>query len=240
MTDLLYSKLAGVGHLFYKFYFPHEKIAFIIDGYLKKFNCKKIVFFGALIYAAKILQSRGYEITFVDYTKEMVDEAKKVLQNTKFVVSDMRTLELEEKQDAIVLMGRILTYMYTDEDVLKAFSAFKNNLKDSGIIVVDNYEISKIDKGGYFNGIIEVKDKNLTIRRISKISRQKNQPAVYKWDCIYEKAAKGEKEIFEDKNHILRAFSKDEMEELVKKSKLKFIGNFPNFEERSFITVAQK
>lgn len=240
MTNLLYSKLAEVGHLFYKLYFPHEKIASLIDGYLKKFNCKKIVFLGALIYAAKILQKRGYEIVFVDYTKEMVSEAKKVLRGVKFIVSDMRTLELGEKYDAIVLMGRILTYMYTDRDVQRAFSAFKNNLKDSGIIVIDNYETSKIDKGDYFNGVIEVKDKNLIIRRISKTNRQQTQPALYKWDCIYEKIADEEKETFEDKDHILRAFSKDEMKRLVEQSKLKFIGNFPNFEERSFITIAQK
>jgi len=240
MNNLLYSKLAEACHLFYKLYFPHEKISSIIDGYLKKFNCRKIIFFGGLIYVAKILQNKGYEMTFVDYTREMVDEAKKVLCNVKFVISDMKTLKLQEKYDAVVLIGRILTYMYTDKDVLKALNALKDNLKNFGIILMDNYETDKIDKGNYFNGIVKVEDKNLTIRRISKMNRQQILPALYKWDCIYEKMENGKKEVYEDKNHILRAFTKEEIEELIEKSGLKFIENTANFEKRSFITVAQK
>jgi len=245
MDNSLYSKLSEVCREFYKLYFPHQKIAAIINNYLKRNNCKRIVFIGGLVHVAKILQSKGYEITFVDYTEEMIKEAQKVLSNMKFVVSDMRDWDLDEKYDAIVLMGRILTYMYTDKDVQKTLTAFKNNLKEKGVILIDNYEEGKIDQRDYFNGTVEVKDNTMTIRRISSMQKIQSagnvaKPNLYKWDCVYEEIINGKKRSFEDKNHILRAFSRDEMKKLIEDSGLKFVENASNFEERSFVTVSKK
>ena len=240
MANSLYSKLSKVCHSFYRLYFPHEKIALIIDKYLNEHNCKKIVFVGGLVHVAKLLQEKGYEITFVDYTEEMISEARKLISNVKFVVSDMRELNLNEKQDAVVLIGRILTYMYTDEDVKKTLTAFKNNLNKGGIILMDNYETGKIDVGNYFNGTVEVKENNHIIRRISSMTKKQESPALFNWDCVYEEEINGDKRLYEDKNHILRAFSKEEMKNLIEELNLEFIENATNFEKKSFITVARK
>jgi len=243
---ILYSGLSEVCHAFYRMYFPHELIASSIDSILKKHGCKDIIFFGGLVDVAKILHEKGYKLTFVDYTEEMVCEAKKILFDVDFVdfvVSDMRTLNLDEKKDAVILMGRIMTYMYTDKDVMRALSAFRDNLKSGGILIMDNYETGIIDNGNYFNGTVELKDNNRTLRRISKMERKKDHPALYEWDCIYENILYDNKRIiktFSDKGHILRAFTKDEIRSLVEKSGLKFMAHMPNFEKRSFITIAQK
>lgn len=240
MNDNLYSNLANVCHNFYRLYFPHQKIALLIDNYLKKYNCKKIVFIGGLVYVAKILKEKGYEITFVDYTQEMIREAKKVLKDVTFAVSDMRELNLREEYDAVILMGRIFTYLYTNKDVKLTLNAFRKNLKNSGIILIDNYETDKIDKDNYFNGTVELEDGNITIRRISKMIKKKNLPSLYKWDCIYEEIKNGKRNVYEDNNHILRGFSKEEMKKLIEENNLIFIKNADNFEEKSFITLAQK
>lgn len=243
---ILYSDLSEVCHSFYRMYFPHERIASSVDSILKKHNCKDIVFFGGLVYVAQILHEKGYNLTFVDYTEEMVCEAKKILDDVDFIVSDMRTFNLDEKKDAIILMGRIMTYMYTDTDVVRALSAFRDSLKSGGIVIMDNYETGIIDKGDYFNGTVELKDNknnNHTLRRISTIKQKKDHPALYEWDCVYEDiSCANKKDIIRlsDKGHILRAFTKDEIEMLVEKSGLRFIAHMQNFEKRSFITIAQK
>ena len=77
MKNKLYTDLSKVCHSFYRLYFPHTTIATVIDKQLKMNKCKRIVFFGGLIDVAKILKRKGYVITFVDYTQEMVNEAKK-------------------------------------------------------------------------------------------------------------------------------------------------------------------
>lgn len=241
LSKNLYTKLAEINHLYYKYYFPHQKIADSTDKFLKQYHCKKIVFFGGFLDTAQLLQNKGYEMTFVDYTDEMVDEAKKVLKNMDFVTSDMRDPKLSEKQDAIILIGRIMTYMYTDEDVLKSLRAFKDNLNPGGIVIVDNYETGKIDKDQYFNGKIIAKGQGITINRISKMSERQKSPNLYRWDGIYEKVLdSGEKESYEDSDHTLRAFTKDEFQKLVEESGLKFKGHYPNFESKSFITIAQE
>lgn len=240
---ILYSDLSEVCHSFYRMYFPHDRIASSIDSILKEHNCKDIVFFGGLVYVAKILHEKGYNITFVDYTEEMVCEAKKILDEVDFVVSDMRTLKLKEKKDAVVLMGRIMTYMYTDKDVILALDAFIENLKSGGIVIMDNYETGIIDNGGYFNGTVELKDNIRALRRISTMARKKDHPALYEWNCVYEVIfCSSKKDIIRlsDKGHILRAFTKDEIRSLVEKSGLKFIAHIHNFEKRSFITIAGK
>lgn len=240
MSKHLYTKLAKVNSLFYKYYFNHKKIAGLINKFLKKFDCKEIVFFGGFLDTAGFLQQKGYEITFVDYTAEMVNEAKKALKNMDFETFDMRNLKLSTKKDAIILMGRIMTYMYTNDDVLKALRAFKSNLKPGGIIIVDNYETGRIDNDSYFNGKITAKGEGVTINRISKMSKKQDKPSLYRWDGVYEKIpSNGLSESFKDIDHTLRAFTKDEFQELVKESGLKFIGHYPNFEAKSFITVAQ-
>lgn len=239
MDNSLYTNLSDVCHSFYSMYFPHEKIADIIDKKLEKFGCKKIVFFGGLVEVAKILQERGYEIIFADYTEDMVNHAKKVLTGMDFIVSDMRDLALREKQDAIVLMGRILSYMYTNDDMLKAMTAFKKNLKKDGVVLMDSYEEGKITNEGYFTGTIELKKGNHILRRISNIKKKHGSPPLYRWDCIYEDISDGNMKVYNDENHILRAFGKEEIKEIISMSGLKFIESTENFEKISFFTVAQ-
>ena len=240
MANSLYTGLAEVCHLFYKLYFPHQEIADIIDKQLKKFGCKRIAFFGGCIYVAEIVQKKGYDITYVEYTPEMMAQSKKVLRNMRFVLSDMRTLQLDEPHDAIVLMGRIFTYLHTDEDVQKTFNAFASNLKKGGIFIMDNYETGKIDADEYFNGTLESRDAEDVVRRISTMEQVQAQPALYRWDCTYEHLRLGTKESFDDHGHILRAFSKDEIKSLLKEGPLTFIEHAPNFEKRSFVTIAEK
>src|ERR1700735_5654904 len=131
----LYANLAQICHLFYKQYFPHQKIAFRLDGILKKHGCRKIVFIGGLIYVANILRQNGYDINFVDYTKEMLIEAKSVLKNVPMHLGDMRDLPLKKEYDAILAIGRSFTYMHNDKDALKALLSFSRHLRTDGIVI---------------------------------------------------------------------------------------------------------
>lgn len=169
MVNKLYSEFSGICHDFCRMYFPHEKIANIVDKYLKENNCQEILFVGALLDTVKILQNKGYDITFVDYTEEMVEEAKEILDGVSFFVSDIRNINFDKEFDAIVAVGRILTYMHTDEDVVKALNAFFSNLKDGGVVIMDNYEEGRIDKGNYFNGAFELKGECFNMKRMEKI-----------------------------------------------------------------------
>jgi len=240
VSNRLYTHLAEIGSLFYHFHFPHRDIAQQIDICLKRYRCQRIVFFGGFLDTVQLLQERGYDITYVEYTPEMMAQAKKVLRGMNFVLSDMRELNLSEPFDAIILMGRIFTYLHTDFDVQKTFSAFANNLRPGGIVMMDNYETGKIDADAYFNGTVEDRRGTEVVRRISTMEQIQDHPTLYRWDGVYEHVQGDQKESFRDADHILRAFSKDEIEQLLAKSPLAFVEHQPNFEEKSFVTLAQK
>jgi ubiquinone/menaquinone biosynthesis C-methylase UbiE len=240
MAKALYSNLAEICHLFYKQYFPHAKIAARLDKILKAHGCKKIVFIGGLIYVADILRRKGYQITFVDCTQEMLDEARPVLGAVPMVLGDMRHLSLPGTYDAILAIGRSFTYMYNDQDAVKTLSVFRRHLRPAGLVIIDNYETGRIDKGNYFSGAIKTKRKNIAIKRISSIRRKRKTPALYVWDCVYERITGARSSRYVDKGHLLRSFSKTEVEKLIRKSELDFISHYPNFEKRSFVTVARK
>jgi hypothetical protein len=57
---------------------------------------------------------------------------------------------------------------------------------------------------------------------------------------VDEYTRSGQKESFIENNHVLCSFSKQEMEALLQGSPLTLIEDAPNFEERSFVTVAKR
>lgn len=233
----LYSDFAEICSRFYDIYFNHEQIADLIYEHLREFNCKKIVFIGGLVLVAKELQKRGYEITFVDYTEEMIIEAKKRIKDVEFVTADMRSLYLPRVYDAVVCVGRVFTYMHTDEDAGKAIKNFADCLKLNGILIVDNYETGKIEMGDYFNGTIEVRDNNMRIKRISSLELISDKPTIHRWKAVYEVYQDGVKS-YKDKSG-LRSFTKEELKSIIEKNGFRVLRFAKNFEEKSFITVAR-
>lgn len=234
----LYSEFAEICSRFYDAYFNHEKIADLIDEHLRKFNCKKIVFIGGLVLVAKELQKRGYEITFVDYTEEMIREAKKRIKDVEFVKADMRDLHHPRIYDAVVCIGRVFTYMYTGEDAGKSIKNFAECLKPNGVLIVDNYETGKIGKGDYFNGTIEVKDGNMRIKRVSSLKLASDKPTIHVWKAVYEVYQDDVKKLLKEDSD-LRSFTKKELKDIIEKNGFKVLEFAKNFEEKSFITVAR-
>jgi len=236
----LYSDMTRVCHLFYVQYFPHQKIADKLERLLKKRGANTILFIGGLAYVAKKLKQKNYDVTLLEYTPEMLKEAKAILGGSKFVLGDMRDLKVGKKFDAVVAMGRSFTYMASDQEALAALGSFERHLNPGGVVIMDNYETGLMERGAYFNGTIKTGLDGVEVRRISTIKLQRKRPSLYLWDCVYELREQDGIQRFEDKGHGLRSFSKSEIEKLIAKSGLVFVAHHGNFERRSFISVAIK
>jgi hypothetical protein len=130
--------------------------------------------------------------------------------------------------------------MYNDDDALKTLASFKRHLKPRGIAIIDNYEIGKIEVGNYFNGTIRTKSKDISVKRTSRLRRKQNVPAIYRWDCVYSTTDASKTSHYKDEQHLLRGFTKNEIEKLIQKSGMKFVSHHPNFERKSFISIARK
>ena len=83
----------------------------------------------------------GYDITGVDYTSSMLDQAKIKASEAgleiPFIEADIRTLNLQDKYDLIFIPFNSIHHLYKNEDLFKAFCVVKNHLKDGGLFLLD-------------------------------------------------------------------------------------------------------
>lgn len=89
------------------------------------------------------IAKEGYNITGVDITYTMLEEAKtKALEaglEIEFIQADIRTLDLSEKYDLIFIPFNSIHHLYQNEDLFQAFNAVKNHLKEDGLFLLDCY-----------------------------------------------------------------------------------------------------
>jgi ubiquinone/menaquinone biosynthesis C-methylase UbiE len=91
------------------------------------------------------LAKRGYEVTGVDRSENMLARARLKLSNIKspsqplpvFVQGDLRSLELEREFDAVLMMFAVLGYQLTNKDVLAALRTVRRHLKPGGLFICD-------------------------------------------------------------------------------------------------------
>jgi ubiquinone/menaquinone biosynthesis C-methylase UbiE len=212
---------------------PREVAAFVRD---KIGSPKKVLFIGGFFSVAKELQ---FDLTIVDYTDAMVLEAKERLPNTRVVKADMRKLPFENEFDAVIVIGRVFTHMFTDDDVDKALQSIRKSLKSNGVLLFDNYETTKITKTNYFNGVVKVNNDKIEIIRDSTTELTSENPFIVDWKATYTVKKGQEVTTFTDAMPH-RAFSREEISEFVQKNGFKLVATGDNFDETSFYALVQK
>jgi len=89
-----------------------------------------------------MLAQSGYNVWGSDYSKSMLEVARKNLQKRNYNISlhqcDFRFLEQEFDItfDAIVCLTNSLPHLHTDEDLLTALRSMKNRLNKNGLLVL--------------------------------------------------------------------------------------------------------
>lgn len=235
----LYSDLADVCVKFYDLVIDSKKVAEFVDSKIKKYSPKKILFVGGFFNVAKELIKKGYDITVADYTDEMVEEGKRRLPNTKVVKGDLKDLHFENEFDAVLVIGRVFTHMYTDDETDQALQSIRRSLKPNGITFFDNYEDNKIQVTDYFNGIIRAKDGNIEIIRNSSTELISKSPLIVNWKATYILKEGGNvKEYNDEMEH--RGYSRQEISDFLEKNGFTQIENGDNFDDTSFYVLARK
>jgi ubiquinone/menaquinone biosynthesis C-methylase UbiE len=83
----------------------------------------------------------GYNISGVDYTSSMLEQAKVKASEggleVEFIEADIRTLDLPKKYNLIFIPFNSIHHLYKNEDLFKAFNVVKNHLKEGGLFLLD-------------------------------------------------------------------------------------------------------
>lgn len=92
---------------------------------------------------------KGFEVTGVDGSEKLIVLAKERLPNTKFIVSDMRNLNLDQKFDMVVAWHSFFHLPQDDQRAM--FKTFANHLNKDGVLLftsgTDSCEVYS-DNGG--------------------------------------------------------------------------------------------
>lgn len=92
------------------------------------------------------LAQRGYQVTGVDRSAEMLAQAQLKVQHNlepavaerlKFVQGDVRNIDLSRQFDAVLMMFAVLGYQLTNQDVLSTLLTVHRHLKPGGLFICD-------------------------------------------------------------------------------------------------------
>jgi SAM-dependent methyltransferase len=101
---------------------------------------------------SKILARRGYEVTGVDISEDVLGIARrKVKRGATFVRGDMRDLDaaVEGKFDAAICLFSAISYNLTLPDVRRTMQGLFDHLDERGIVVFDTHFTKKAFVDGY-------------------------------------------------------------------------------------------
>lgn len=90
---------------------------------------------------ALVLEKSGYEVVGVDRSDAMLAEARRKAQHRgqriKWILGDIRSLELNETFDAAIMMFAVLGYQTDDGDVRATLRSARAHLLPGGILACD-------------------------------------------------------------------------------------------------------
>lgn len=100
---------------------------------------------------AKLLVGRGYEVTGVDISDDMLKVARRKLKaRARFVRGDMRDLDaaVEGRYDAAVCLFSAICYNLTGDDLKRTMKGLYDHLEEDGVAVLDTH----FTRGGFMDG----------------------------------------------------------------------------------------
>ncbi|MCE7742663.1 MAG: class I SAM-dependent methyltransferase [Candidatus Heimdallarchaeota archaeon] len=234
----IYSEYARAYHEMYQSIFDYEEEFKIYDKYLSKIKAKKILELGCGSgNMAKLFIKNKYDYIGLDCSKEMIALSKEFVPKGKFLLGDMRNLELEETFDAVLVTGRTFTHMTTNHDVMFALNSIHEVLNHEGWLIFDNFDASIIFTDFRETSQNKTMFENRKYLRLSETSFDFNHGWTWKWKSHYEVIEEEKKEEFEDEI-TLRAFTEDELRLFLSINGFKVC----NMEKsaNAILTVAQK
>lgn len=89
------------------------------------------------------LAARGYEVTGVDRSSEMLNRAHQKAGarlstgNLRLQCADIRDLDLHETFDAVLIMFAVLSYQLSNKDVISTLSTARRHLTRGGLLIFD-------------------------------------------------------------------------------------------------------
>ncbi len=115
-------------------------------------------------HVTKELVARGYQVTGVDASARLIEEARAYLPSVELAVQDVRELELHKSFDAILSTFDSLNHILTLEGLTRVFEAASKSLSPEGLFLFD-MNLEDAYSADLHQWAVTVNDDNVTLVR---------------------------------------------------------------------------
>ncbi|MEZ0483768.1 class I SAM-dependent DNA methyltransferase [Fibrella aquatica] len=223
----LYSELAYLYDALYQTFIDYDAEFQLYETCFSTFNVKSVLEIGCGTgHLASRFINAGYSYLGIDSSPEMLELARKRVPAAQFALADMRTLELGQTFDTVLITARSLSYILTNDQVLGTFRQLAKHLTPTGTLHFDF-----IDANSFMTGIdpkTVINHRALcdgqTYLRQSRYAPDLETGFTWKWhsEFFIEQAEQSLLPIAHD-DATLRAFQPDEIRLLLKLAGLTII-----------------
>lgn len=131
-----------------------------------------------------IFAEKGYNVTGIDLSKEMVEMARKGIESLElkgdleFFEGDIRSLRLPKKYDVVLSLFHVVSYQTSNQDLLKALETAFLHLKPGGIFIFDCWYGPAVLSDPPVVRVKFLEDEHLEIKRIAEPVHHPNQNVI--------------------------------------------------------------
>ena len=210
----LYNKLAPVYEAMYTTFIDYEEEYSFYSRLFNKYQKDNLLELGSGTgNLAAYFRKNGFNYLGIDYSEDMIAIAKSKYPAADFIAGDMRSFQLKKVVQGVVMAGRTISYLRSNEDVNNTFKSVANSLEKGGVFCFDfidaNRFIPAIAGGKEITH--EASHKGVHYLRNSLWKEQLVQGMDFHWAATYyKKENNGLVEIGKDES-IIRTFTKDEL-----------------------------
>ena len=159
----------------------------------------------------------GYRVKGIDISANMVSIASKNYEKygekLSFEIGDFRTYRDDMQHDAVISLFHVVSYLTSNEDLLRAFRTANENLKDSNMISYMQ-DVNELPE----NRIKQVEDdKNILIRYASPVLHWNEDIVDVNYDVLVISKVTHEASRIKE-THRMRFFFKPEIENMLRQS----------------------
>lgn len=159
-----------------------------------------------------ILAQKGYNITGLDKSEEMIELAKKKTSAIEFKVADVKDFKIDKKFDLAMAMFNVIGYQI--EGINKVLTNVSDCLKDKGLFIFDCWYAPAVLKNRPF-------DKVKKIGEITRVTKQKLDVENKILNINFEIIEKGKSILKEE--HRMRFWFLPELKDLLEESGFQLI-----------------
>ncbi|MFD2169196.1 class I SAM-dependent DNA methyltransferase [Tumebacillus lipolyticus] len=164
-----------------------------------------------------MLHERGYKVTGVDLSEDMLAQAEAKLQahspRLRFLCQDVRELILPEKCDVAIAFCDGLNYILDEDSLGQAFARVKSQLRPGGMFLFDMHTIYKLREKLGQNVFYEVGEEVTYLWQ----SRYEQETATVEYDITFFAIEDEEEQLYRrfHERHVQRAYERSTVEQLL-------------------------